>query len=203
MAAEKIDLDSVYSEEYIATAEPRLMRQLKAQYLTISGKGSPGGENFVERSQALTLVAQGVRLVRKATGQDFEIYDIEALLWGKRRGSDFSIEPRDQWNWKLLVRMPRFVRETDRVGVVLVLIEKGKDAALLNDVKLEDIKEGLCVQMLHKGPYEKAGETLAQMRAFAAEKGLSYHGLYHAIFRSDPRRVAPDKLVTILRMPVR
>ena len=68
---------------------------------------------------------------------------------------------------------------------------------------LQTVGEGRCVQMLHVGPYEKEHETIAIMQAFAEEQGLAFHGLHHEIYLSDPRRVAPEKLKTILRRPVK
>jgi len=76
---------------------------------------------------------------------------------------------------------------------------KGKE---VEKVRLESLAEGQCVQMLHVGPYDKEHETLASMKALAAVSGLSFRGPHHEIYLSDPRRVAPEKLRTILRMPV-
>jgi hypothetical protein len=56
--------------------------------------------------------------------------------------------------------------------------------------------------MLHTGPYDREPETVARMQAFAAEQGYRFDGLHHEIYLSDPRRVAPEKLRTILRIPV-
>jgi hypothetical protein len=67
---------------------------------------------------------------------------------------------------------------------------------------LETLDEGQCVQMLHVGPYSKEGETISQMTALAGQKGLSFHGRHHEIYLSDPRRVPPERLRTILRLPV-
>jgi hypothetical protein len=64
------------------------------------------------------------------------------------------------------------------------------------------LDEGTCVQALHVGPYEQERDTIAKMKAFAAEKGLAYRGHHHEIYLSDPRRVQPAKLRTILRQPV-
>jgi len=70
-------------------------------------------------------------------------------------------------------------------------------------VQLEKLNEGSCVQMLHVGPYDEERKTIALMLAFAEKAGLSCYGLHHEIYLSDPRRVAPKKLKTILRMPVK
>jgi hypothetical protein len=41
------------------------------------------------------------------------------------------------------------------------------------------------------------------MMDFAAQQGLAFHGLHHEIYLSDPRRVPPERLRTILRHPVK
>ena len=87
----------------------------------------------------------------------------------------------------------------DRAAVTL--LKRGK-AAEVKEVKLERLDEGRCVQMLHVGPYEREHETIAKMKSFAEQKGLQLVGPHHEIYLSDPRRVPPDRLRTILRQPV-
>jgi hypothetical protein len=70
-------------------------------------------------------------------------------------------------------------------------------------VRLENLREGRVVQLLHVGPYNREHVSIARMQAFARERGLQPHGRHHEIYLSDPRRVAPAKLRTILRHPVR
>ena len=105
-------------------------------------------------------------------------------------------------NWKLRIRTPDFVKAQHLKTAVAVLREKGKGAEV-SEVQLEKLNEGLCVQMLHVGPYDEERKTIALMLAFAEKEGLSFHGLHHEIYLSDPRRVAAKKLKTILRMPVK
>jgi len=57
--------------------------------------------------------------------------------------------------------------------------------------------------MLHVGPYAAEMTTIDRMHALATEQGLRPHGRHHEIYLSDPRRVAPAKLKTILRHPVK
>ena len=56
--------------------------------------------------------------------------------------------------------------------------------------------------MLHMGPYGKEAESIEKMRAAAGETGFEFHDVHREIYLSDPRRVAPEKLKTILRIPV-
>ncbi len=126
---------------------------------------------------------------------------LEGLWWGSQPGTDFSSEPQGSWNWKLIIRVPDFIGQGDVKKAVSDLVKKGKSSEVA-EVRLETMRQGLCVQMLHVGPYDRERDTMAKMKQFTEEKGLSFHGLHHEIYLSDPRRVAPEKLRTILRMPV-
>lgn len=102
----------------------------------------------------------------------------------------------------MMIRTPEFIEQRDLESAAAKLIEKKKGEGV-DRVKLERIDEGRCVQMLHVGPYDKEHETIAEMLAFARERDLAVHGLHHEVYLSDPRRVPPERLKTILRQPVR
>jgi hypothetical protein len=70
-------------------------------------------------------------------------------------------------------------------------------------VRLASFQEGLCMQILHVGPYSKEPETIRRMREFAEENGYSLRGKHHEIYLGDPRRSAPERLKTVLRHPLR
>jgi len=74
---------------------------------------------------------------------------------------------------------------------------------LVNEVKFEKMKEGKCVQILHIGPYSTEPESLEKMYNLMKGKKLVYNGFHHEIYISDPRKIAPEKMKTILRQPVR
>jgi hypothetical protein len=80
----------------------------------------------------------------------------------------------------------------------------GKDLPGLPRLRLEAYHEGLSVQIMHVGPYDDEGPTIARMHGeFMPARGLVPAGKHHEIYLSDPRRVAPERLKTILRQPVR
>lgn len=199
--AEKIDLYKLHKDEYVAPKKPVLVEIKPANYLTISGQGDPGGELFQARIGALYGMAYTIKMTSKFAGKDYVVCKLEGQWWSDESPGDFSKVPKDKWQWKLLIRTPDFVGDEELRKTADALTKKGKtpDVKLVN---LETIDEGRCVQMLHVGPYDKEGETIRAMKAFAEEQGLVLHGLHHEIYLSDPRRVAPDRLRTILRHPV-
>ena len=198
--AAKVDLYKDYKKEYAATPKPAVVQMRPAVYLAISGQGAPGGAVFTDAMAALYGMAFTVKMTRKFAGNvDYVIGKLEAL-WPNL--SCDNMPDKDHWAWQFLIRTPSFVTQKDLTQARETLLKrgKGKDA---ERVELLTLKEGLCVQALHVGPYEEAGKTIAAMQVFAEKEGLHFAGAHHEIYLSDPRRVDPAKLKTILREPVR
>jgi len=200
-AALKLDLYKVHHAEYVTPKKPVLIQTEPAKYLTISGQGAPDGKAFQEGVGALYNVAFTLKMAKKFAGQDYKVCHLEGLWWGDKEGQDFAAQPRDAWNWKIIIRVPDFIFAKDLKEAIATLKEKGKPPAVAI-VKLETLDEGQCVQVLHVGSYSKEGETISQMIALAGQNGLSFRGRHHEIYLSDPRRVPPERLRTILRLPV-
>ena len=197
----KLDLYKLHANEYAAPRTPTTINIGPARYLTITGKGQPGGEAFTARLGALYNVAFTVKMAKKFAGRDYAVCKLEGLWWGPRKQADFFQLPPAQWNWKLIIRTPDFITEQDLQEAIDSLLERAKPRDVA-DVKLEPLDEGLSVQMLHTGPYSRESETISKMKSYAASEGLIVSGLHHEIYLSDPRRVAPERLRTILRYPV-
>ena len=79
-----------------------------------------------------------------------------------------------------------------------------KDApASLDQVRLSTLEEGLSVQVLHVGSFEDETPLLEELHErFLPEHGLAPTRRHHEIYLSDYRKVAPEKLRTIIRQPV-
>jgi len=200
--SEKVDLFKLHKDEYAATKKPALVDIKKAEYLSVEGQGAPGGPVFSAKIQALYSIAYTVMMTRKFGGkQDYGVCKLECV-WLMEGKESFDKTPPERWRWRLMIRTPEFVKPAEIAKAAAVLLEKGKPADV-KDVKLEPFPEGLCVQMLHVGPYDKEPETVRAMQAFAEGKGLAFHGLHHEIYISDPRRIPPERLKTILRHPVK
>jgi len=200
--ADKLDLFKLHRDEYIARKKPVLVDVPEVHYLAAAGRGEPGGEQFQLRVGALYAAAYTLKFTSKADGRDFVVGKLEAIWWTGDNETDYANVPQSEWNWKLMIRRPEFVGGAQLDTAVAAIREKGKTPEI-EAVVLESMTEGRCVQMLHVGPYEQEHETIAVMREFVEEQGVSLHGLHHEIYLSDPRRVEPVRLKTILRHPVR
>jgi hypothetical protein len=194
----KLDLYKLHTTEYAAPTKPVLVRTKLAQYLVISGQGAAGGTRFTACIGALYGAAFTIKMTRKFAGkQDYAVCKLEGQWF-------FDVEPaatpKEAWKWKLMIRTPEFVTEKDLNTAVGTLLKRGKSRKI-EEVTLETIDEGVCVQMLHVGPYETENATITLMRSFAESNGLNLSGPHHEIYLSDPRRVPPERLKTILREP--
>ena len=201
-AAAKLDLSRLHAAEYVAPRKPVILATRPGRYLTIAGSGDPGGAAFGERVGAMYGVAYTVKMAKKRAGRDFKVAGLEGLWWGVGRSKWMIEQERGNWRWKLLIRVPDFVTAADVAAAAKQLLAKGK-GAVVKAVKLEKIAEGRCVQVLHVGPYMDEGPTMDAMAAVAKAEGLKFTGRHHEIYLSNPRRVKPAKLRTILRHPVR
>ena len=199
---EKIDLYKLHKADYVTPKKPAFLNVSDATYLAITGQGAPGGDVFTDKIGALYGAAYTIKMTRKFAGQqDYAVCKLEGQYWCGACGADFGRVPKDQWCWKLLIRTPEFVTQAELDRAVANLLEKGKSRAV-QEVKLESLAEGHCVQMLHVGPYERESESIALMKAIAEANNLELRGRHHEIYLSDPRRVAAERLKTILRIPV-
>ncbi len=196
----KLDLYKKFRTEYVTPKEPVFVLVGPAKYLTISGRGAPGGEHFKANVGALYTIAYTMKMAEKFAGHDYKVCHLEGQWWAED-GADFRTHPSKEWEWRLMIRVPEFITQKDVDAAIKAALAKGK-AALVGQIKLEDIAEGRCVQILHVGPYAEECSDVQKMQTFAEGKGAHLRGPHHEIYLSDPNRVPKERLRTILRYPV-
>lgn len=202
-STDKVDLFRLHNHEYVAPRTPRLVEVDEASYLAVDGVGAPGGADFESRVAALYGMAYTLKFQSKFAGRDYAVCKLEALwCFDDQEEVDLLDLPREEWRWRLLIRVPDFIDNAALLTARTALREKGKEGDF-EAVRLASIREGACAQMLHVGPYEEERVTIATMREWAREQGMEFTRWHHEIYLSDPRRVPPERLRTILRHPVR
>ncbi len=189
-----------YQSEYVTPSEPVFVKVGPAMHLSITGRGAPGGEHFKLHISALYSVAFTLKMAKKFAGHDYKVCHLEGQLWAED-GCDFRTHQPNECHWRLLIRVPDFITQKDVDEAIQPVMKKGK-AVLSNQVKLEKLTEGRCVQMLHVGPYAEETTTVNRMHEMAENKGVHLRGPHHEIYLSDPNRVPPQRLRTILRYPI-
>lgn len=196
----KLDLLEKYKPYYTASTKPEICAFGPASYLAITGRGEPAGVEFMKKVEALYPLAYAVKKHCKNQGHDFGVPKLEGLWW-LDGNKGFLEVPRNEWNWKLLIRMPEFV-SSKLVEEIRPETSKNK-GSLVAEIRFEKINEGPCAQILHIGSYATEQTSIALLLNFIAAQGLSVGGLHHEIYISDPRKTVPEKLKTIIRYPAK
>ncbi len=174
-----------------------------ATYLMVDGHGDPNiAPAFAEAVSTLYPVAYRLKFASKRDlGRDYVVPPLEGLWWAEDMASFTSARDKAQWHWTLMLMVPDWIGST-LVDEVLDQVGAGEQPARLDDLRLESLSEGRCVQTLHVGSFDDEAEVLSRMHEHIAERGMRLSGRHHEIYLSDRRRVAPEKQRTILRQPV-
>ncbi|WP_462247618.1 GyrI-like domain-containing protein [Ekhidna sp.] len=203
---EKFDLKKADKNYYSAKRKPELKDLDSYYYLSLSGRCDPQADEFLEAIDKLYAVAYGIKFICKAEDMDFVVPKMEGFWWidgGLEAQHKFAQTPPDQWNWKIVIRMPDFVEGDHYYRGVQKVKAKNPELLKNDDVKFELINEGLCVQGLHIGSFYEEEPTIAGIMTFIQENGLQVNGYHHEIYLSDPRKTPEEKLKTILRYAVK
>jgi len=87
------------------------------------------------------------------------------------------------------------------------MLAKKKPELDTRSARLERITEGLCVQVMHLGSYDNEPATIAAMDKYAEEQGyvvdINEVRRHHEIYLNDLHKVAPEKLKTVIRHPIK
>lgn len=181
------------------------------KYLMIDGEGGPVSDSYPPSLAALYGLSYGLKFLSKTEFEkDFVVGPLQGLWWAEDMDT-FITRQKDQWLWTMMIRQPDWLSDAqlEQVrGATIAKNAKKKDTPtsedLLRKVRLETYEEGDCVQVLHVGSYDDEGPILDKMHhEYIPENGLQMHMKHHEIYLNDPRRVAPAKLKTILRQPVK
>jgi hypothetical protein len=139
--------------------------------------------------------------LKKQKGLDFRVMPLSGLFHADDP-SVFLEGKKQEWKWTLMIPIPSRITAADLKMALTEAAAKKQASPALPRVRRETLREGLCAQILHKGPYAGERPTIEKLHAFIREKGLTFTGPHHEIYISDPNRTAPEKLKTIIRQPV-
>ena len=152
---EKLDLRKADPNYYSAKKNPELKDLDSYYYLSLQGKGDPQGDEFLNAIDQLYAVAYAVKFNCKAQDMDFIVPKMEGFWWiegGLAAQHKFAETPADEWYWKIVIRMPDFV-EKEHYQRAVAKLQMKNPSIKSEEVKLELIHEGLCVQGLHIGSF--------------------------------------------------
>jgi len=170
---------------------------------------APGtSPRFAEDMQALYGVTYTLKFSAKLRKQDPVDYPVMALegLWWVEDGT-FDIRKPGNWKYTVMIMQPDLVTAEMFTGALIQMRRKKGDQPAYTRLRLENFREGLCIQTMHIGPYASEPATVERMQAFLQVNGytdlVGSGGKHHEIYMGDPRRADPAKLKTVLRHPIR
>ena len=205
------DFKKEYKEFYMPKNKPGIVSVPGMNYIAVRGQGDPNVEDG-EYKQAIELlygIAYTIKMSKKSDHQiegyfDYVVPPLEGFWWQEGVvGVDYA--HKENFHWISVIRLPDFVTRED-LGWAVKEAERKKKTDF-SKVEFLTYDEGLCVQCMHIGPYDDEPATVELMHAFMEEQGyvldINDRRLHHEIYLSDARKVAPEKLKTVIRHPIR
>lgn len=205
------DFKKEYKEFYLPKNRPEIVTVPAMNYVAVRGCGDPNQENgaYQQAIGVLYAVAYTLKMSRKTDRRiaGFFEYVVPPLegFWKQKDGGAVDLTRKEDLQWISVIRLPDFVMAEDLEWAKETASKKKKlDCA---GAEFLPVEEGLCVQMMHLGPFDTEGESVARMEAFAREAGYETDfesgRLHHEIYLSDARKVPPEKWKTVIRHPLR
>ena len=205
------DFKKEYKEFYLPPARPVIVTVPNANFIAVRGKGDPNEESgaYKQAIGILYAVAYTLKMSYKTDHRiegfyDYVVPPLEGFWWQEGiDGIDYS--DKSTFCWISVIRLPDFITKADFDWAVQAASKKKKIDC--SKAEFLTIDEGLCVQIMHIGPYDDEPASVALMDRFLEENGykndLSASRLHHEIYLSDARKVAPENWKTVIRHPIK
>lgn len=198
-----LDLKCQRKDLYAPPAtEVRVVDVPPMRYLALDGAGDPNvAPAYTEAVEALFTLAYALKFhARRAEPPlDYAVMPLEGLWW-LPDGEMFDPAHKERLSWTLLIRQPDEIGDA-AIAAARQEVARKKALPALERVRTLTLHEGPCAQILHLGPFDDEGPTVARLHDFIAARGAALRDKHHEIYLSDMRRVAPAKLRTIVRQP--
>lgn len=204
------DFKKEYKELYMPKCTPGIVEIPTANYIAVRGKGDPNeqGGTYQRAISVSYAIAYTIKMSHKTDYriQGFFEYVVPPLegFWWQDGVEGIDYNDKSGFNWISVIRLPDFVTQQDFNWAVETATKKKKLDC--SSAEFMTIEEGLCVQIMHIGPYDDEPESIAKMDEYLKEHGYrnDMTGLrrHHEIYLSDPRKSPPHKWKTIIRHPI-
>lgn len=200
------DFKKEYKEFYMPKDKPAIIEIPSMNYIAVRGKGDPNAEDgeYKETIGLLYGIAFTIKMSKKGDHQIEVVPPLEGFWWQEGiDGIDYA--HKENFRFISVIRLPDFVTKEDFDWAVAEATKKKKMD--FSKVEFLTVDEGLCVQCMHTGSYDDEPMTVKMMHDYMAEQGyaldITDQRLHHEIYLSDARKVAPEKLKTVIRHPIR
>ena len=213
-----LDFKKAYKDLYLPKQEPSLVEVSAINFFMVDGKGDPNtSQEYRDAVEILYGLSFTVKMSKMNGRQpdgyfEYVVPPLEGLWWFGNEAFDLTqLKDKSKFCWTSMLRQPDFVTPEVFSWAASELKQK-KPGLPVGKARLETLKEGLCAQLLHVGPYDGEPASYRRLENFITENGYGdavsaplpsgQTGRHHEIYLSDPRRTAPEKMKTVLRHPV-
>ena len=205
------DFKKEYREFYMPAARPSIVTFPPMNYIAVRGEGDPNAEGGAYK-QAISLLYGIAFTIKMSKMGDHRIdgyfdYVVPPLegFWRQDGVQGIDYAHKERFQWISVIRLPDFVKKEDFDWAVAEAARRKKTD--FSKAEFLNCDEGLCVQCMHIGPYDDEPATVDRMHAYMEEQGytldITDQRMHHEIYLSDVRKVAPEKLKTLIRHPIR
>ncbi|GMW02098.1 MAG: hypothetical protein AMXMBFR84_32340 [Candidatus Hydrogenedentota bacterium] len=192
-----VDVTRSLKHVYSATGMVNEVTCPAGTYLACDGSGDPATDLFASAIERLHAVAYTAKFqLKENAGINFKVPKLECI-WLME---DPDWTARENWRWQLLLRVPpELTQKVLKESCRTLSIRKNLDAS---DITRVSRGREVALHILHVGPYETLGQSYSTIMEYASQHQYRQTGPYHEIYLSDPRRIVPARLKTIVRVPV-
>lgn len=205
------DFKKEYKEFYMPKNKPEIVTIPAMNYIAVHGHGNPNdkGGAYQQAVGVLYAVAYTLKMSYKGSHKiegffEYVVPPLEGFWWQENiHGIDYN--KKDSFNWVSVIRLPDFVTKKDLEWAVEEASKKKKMDC--SSAEFSTFTEGLCVQIMHIGPFDDEPATIAVMDQYLQENGyvndITDVRMHHEIYLSDARKVEPSKWKTVIRHPIK
>lgn len=205
------DYKKEYKEFYLPPKKPGIIEIPEMNYIAVRGHGDPNEPDGAYKTAIGLLYAIAFTIKMSDKGHHkingYFSYVVPPLegLWQQSGCDRIDYSRKEDFEWISMIRLPEFVTREEFDWAIREAAQKKQSD--FSKVEFFSYREGLCVQCMHIGSYDKEPATIEQMEQYAEQNGyiidLSDTRFHHEIYLSDPRRAAVEILRTVIRHPVR
>lgn len=204
------DYKKEYKEFYLPPKAPVILEIPEMNYIAVRGHGDPNEPDGAYKTAISLLYAISFTIKMSYKGNHkmngYFPYVVPPLegLWWQPDCNRIDYSHKEDFEWISMIRLPEFVTREEFEWAIHDATQKKQTD--FTKVEFFPYHEGLCVQCMHIGSYDKEPATIERMEQYTRENGycvdISDTRFHHEIYLSDPRRAAAEKLRTVIRHPI-
>lgn len=214
---EKLDYKKEYKDLYLPKTKPMLIDVPNMKFIIVQGKGNPNQIENGEYQEAISLLYSlsfTIKMSKMGENKidgyfEYVVPPLEGFWWNEGK-TNVDYKHKEKFEWISMIRQPEFV--TEDVFKWACMEAKDKKGIDTSKAKFIEFKEGLCVQIMHKGSYDDEPKKIKEIEEYIKNNNLKNdigsileNGMirrHHEIYLSDPRKSKVENLKTVIRIPV-